>query len=825
MPKDNFKKEFYELRDTIINMQYDHLNDMQRRAVLSVNGPLLVLAGAGSGKTTVLVNRIAHIIKYGDAYGSTYCPADLRAEDLEDLRGYIREMKMGNRGKLTSRAASLLQDKGVHPGNILAITFTNKAAGEMKERVHELIGDMDFPIWVSTFHSACVRILRREIERIGYERNFVIYDTLDQQTVIRDCFRELNINEKNFTPKRVLAMISKAKDNLLSPEEYIASAADSFVAEQIGRVYRLYQDKLKANNALDFDDLILKTLELFNKHPKVLSYYQNRFQYILVDEYQDTNTPQYELVHLLSKGHRNLCVVGDDDQSIYRFRGANIANILDFELDYPEATVIKLEQNYRSTGNILDAANRVIANNQRRKAKRLWTQKAEGHRARYYQAATENHEADFIINETRDLCADGKTKLSDIAVLYRTNAQSRVLEEAFITEAIPHRIVGSLGFYQRKEIKDVLAYLRVILNPADDVALKRIINSPRRGIGDKTVALLEQYASRFETSLYDAMTGIVEEGNIPSGMAKRIEGFASMIKGFIAMRDTFPVVALISEVLDKTGYVKALEEKDSVEAEERVKNIQELMSAAIGFERNDEGEDTLLEFLERVALVSETDNLDEGDGVTLMTFHSAKGLEFPVVFMTGMEDGVFPLHRAIEEPEELEEERRLCYVGMTRAKEILYLTCAERRMLYGSINMNLPSMFLSEIPGDLVKIITRGPWSGSGRINTGAGAGGFMRSSDGTPRDGTLRGDGIPGAGGGSSRSNDSGALRGSDAGGIGNDNSPYRPGSRIQHRIWGMGTVIKTEGNGEDAEVTVAFPGRGIKKMRADTAPLKLLK
>lgn len=811
MSKDKIEKDFFELRDRIIEMQYGYLNGMQRKAVLSVNGPLLVLAGAGSGKTTVLVNRIAHIIKYGDAYKSSHCPEDLRAEDLDGLREYIKANKTNNPGKLSRRTAGLLQDKGVHPGNILAITFTNKAAGEMKERVNELLGSTDYPTWVSTFHSACVRILRRDIERIGYGRNFVIYDTLDQRAVIRDCLKELDINEKNFTPKRVLSMIGKAKDNLQSPEEYIASAGDSFAAEEVGRIYRLYQGKLKSNNALDFDDLILKTIDLFNDHPEVLTLYQNKFQYILVDEYQDTNTPQYRLVHLLSKGHRNLCVVGDDDQSIYRFRGADIANILDFELDYPEAVVIKLEQNYRSTGNILSAANCVIENNHRRKKKRLWTQKVKGCRARYHQAVTENREADFVIREVMDLCTGGEIKLSDIAVLYRTNAQSRVLEEAFITRAVSHRIVGSLGFYQRKEIKDLLAYLRVILNLEDDVALKRIINSPRRGIGDKTVTVLEQYALRHEVSLFEAMAGIIKEGDISAGMAKRVKEFSDIMQGLVSMRDTFPVTVIISEVLDKTGYLEALEKMDSVEADERIENIQELISAAIGFEKDNEGENTLLEFLERVALVSETDNLDKGEGVTLMTFHSAKGLEFPVVFMTGMEDGVFPLYRAIDEPEELEEERRLCYVGMTRAKEMLYLTGAERRMLYGNINCNPPSMFLSEVPETLLDIIAGDPGSEGGGIGKGTEFRGFISRSKGIGGgNGDTRG-GITGIAGNISS--------------FGGGSSIYRPGKRIQHRIWGMGTVIKVEGKGDDAEITIAFPGRGIKKMRASTASLKLLK
>ncbi|HZX45926.1 MAG TPA: DNA helicase PcrA [Clostridia bacterium] len=711
----------------------DGLNPQQKKAVTTTEGPLLVLAGAGSGKTRVLAHRIAYLIK----------------------------------------------EKGVYPGNILAITFTNKAAGEMKERVLGLLGEENRFLWVSTFHSACVRILRADAEKIGYGRNFVIYDTSDQLVVVKDCLRELDMNERDFSPKKVLEIIGRAKDNLQSPGEFIAAAGDSFSAERIGWVYRLYQKKLKSNNAMDFDDLILKTVDLFNEHPEVLSFYQDKFRYILVDEYQDTNTPQYRLVHLLSQGHRNLCVVGDDDQSIYKFRGANIENILNFELDFPEATVIKLEQNYRSTGNILEAANRVIANNSRRKKKKLWTQRMEGCRLRCGCAATERHEAELVVSEALRLCADEGRKLSDMAVLYRTNAQSRVLEEAFITRGVPYKVVGSLGFYQRKEIKDVLAYLRVIANPADDVSLKRIINQPRRGIGDKTVEMLAQYATRMEISLFEALTAAGQEGYIGAGPAKRVAEFAALMQGLIKMRDEYTVVPLLSEVLDKTGYVKALEDEDTVESRGRIENIRELVSAAVGFEESQGGEATLSEFLESVALVSETDNLDEGEGVTLMTLHSAKGLEFPVVFITGMEDGVFPITRAIEEPEELEEERRLCYVGMTRAKELLYLTRAQSRILYGRTSNNPPSMFLDEIPGSLVEMM-------EGEKPAAAAV--------------AARKTGGDGAGG-------------------------YRPGSRIQHSIWGMGTVIKAETKGDDTEVTIAFPGLGVKKVLASIAPMRALK
>ncbi|MBA1336678.1 MAG: ATP-dependent DNA helicase UvrD/PcrA [Firmicutes bacterium] len=712
------------------------LNPKQLEAVQHTEGPLLILAGAGSGKTRVLTHRIAYLIR----------------------------------------------EKGVHPGSILAITFTNKAANEMKERVFRLLGEENSWMWVSTFHSACVRILRQDIEKIGYTRNFVIYDASDQQVLIKDCIREMSLSENNFSPKKVLSLISGAKDRMQGPEEFISDSFDSFGMEQIGRLYRLYQNKLKANNALDFDDIILKTIELFTLHPDVLKFYQNKFRYILVDEYQDTNIPQYRLVHMLSGMHKNLCVVGDDDQSIYKFRGANIGNILDFEKDYPEATVIKLEQNYRSTKNILDAANEVILRNSQRKGKSLWTSKGEGCRVRYRQNDREYQEAEFVVAEVKRLKENEGKKYSDIAVLYRNNAQSRVLEEAFIREGIPHRIVGSLGFYQRKEIKDVVSYLRFIYNPSDDISLKRIVNEPRRGIGDRTLDALEQYASRFEIGLFEAMKFVEETGCVSTGPAKKVSEFVELMEGFISDKDRYSVVALISDVLDRTGYVKALEQEGTIEARGRIENIQELVSAAVQFEENCEGQGTLQEFLEGVALVSDVDNLEEGGGVTLMTLHSAKGLEFPVVFITGMEEGIFPNARVFLDPDEVEEERRLCYVGMTRAEEILYLTWARTRTLYGRTAENLKSRFIDEIPEELLEEV-----------------GAPVRAA--------------------SSRA-DARTFTGSAKGG----NQGYVPGKRIQHRIWGIGTIIKVEDKKDDQEITIAFPGMGVKKLLASMAPIKPL-
>jgi DNA helicase-2/ATP-dependent DNA helicase PcrA len=740
----------------------DRLNPQQRDAVITTDGPLLILAGAGSGKTRVLTHRIAYLIR----------------------------------------------EKGVHPGCILAITFTNKAAGEMKERVFNLLHQENERMWVSTFHSACMRILRKDIHRIGYDRNFVIYDTSDQQVLVRDCIRDMNLSDRDFSPKKVLAAIGGAKDRMLSPEEFLAENFDSFGSEQIGRVYRLYQKRLSANNALDFDDIILKTIELFTLHPDVLAFYQNKFRYIMVDEYQDTNRPQYRLVHMLADMHKNLCVVGDDDQSIYGFRGADIRNILDFEKDYPNAKVIKLEQNYRSTGTILEVANSVISKNRQRKAKKLWTQKPEGARIRCMEADREADEAGFVVDEVRRLCKTQGRKLSDIAVLYRTNAQSRVLEEAFVKAGLAYRVVGSLGFYQRKEIKDIIAYLRVIVNPADDISIKRIINEPRRGIGDRTVQAIEQYAGELEIGFFEAAKTIGDTGRIGAAQVGRVDEFIALMDQLIADSQKYSVVALLSEVLDRSGYVASLEREGTVEARGRIENIQELVSSAVNFEENSNGDGTLGEFLEGIALVSETDNIG-GDGVLLMTLHSSKGLEFPVVFMTGMEEGVFPLSRALDQPYELEEERRLCYVGMTRAKELLYLTRARSRTLYGYTSFNLPSRFLDDVPTELIE--PAGNLSPIQEYGTAAfGRPAFALGSGAVTSAGPW-----PAKAGGGEMASTGGPVTSAGS-------ETYRVGCKVQHRIWGIGTVVKIENEKQDQKLTVAFSGLGVKKLLASVAPIK---
>lgn len=636
------------------------LNNEQQKAVTQTEGPLLVLAGAGSGKTRVIAYRIAYLIK----------------------------------------------EKGVNPGNILAITFTNKAAGEMKERVNILVRKASENMWVSTFHSACVRILRRDIEKIGFDKNFIIFDTSDQQTVIRDCFKKLNLDEKMYTPASILSSIGRAKDEMLEPDEFLRIYEGDFRMRTTARVYKLYQDTLKQNNALDFDDIIMYTVKLFQEHPVVLSYYQNKFKYIHVDEYQDTNTAQYHLVSLLARLHRNLCVVGDDDQSIYGFRGANIRNILDFEKEFKNVKVVKLEQNYRSTKIILDAANNIIKNNSGRKSKVLWTDNEKGCKIHFYQGQDEHDEAYFIAREINKSVKLKEKSYGSFAVLYRMNAQSRVLEEMFIREGIPYRIFGGLRFYDRKEIKDVLAYLRLIQNLNDNYSFKRIINVPRRGIGDATVEKLEIIAAREKCSLFEAIEPAARKDAGLKRAVSKLAGFRNMILDLVKMKENIALPGLIGEVIDKSGILKELQDENTTEAQSRIENIRELISAALEFENKSkkEGEEKGLDaFLEHVSLVADIDNLsEENDNVVLMTFHSAKGLEFPTVFMAGMEEQVFPGYRSLYNKNELEEERRLCYVGITRAKEELYMTCTTYRTLFGKTAYNMVSRFVEEIPGRLL---------------------------------------------------------------------------------------------------------------------------
>ena len=642
---------------------YDTLNPPQREAVAQTEGPVLILAGAGSGKTRVLTHRIAY----------------------------------------------LMDEKGVNPWNILAITFTNKAAQEMRERVDKLVGFGSESIWVSTFHSACVRILRRHIDNLGYDTNFTIYDTDDQKSLMKDVCRKMNIDTKIYKERSLLAQISHAKDELLTPDDMEMKAAGDYNMKKVASVYREYQAALRKNNALDFDDLIVKTVELFEKCGAVLEYYQERFKYIMVDEYQDTNTAQFKFISLLAQRYQNLCVVGDDDQSIYKFRGANIGNILGFEHVFPDARVIRLEQNYRSTRNILNAANQVIANNTERKAKTLWTENEEGSKVHFRQFLNAYEEAEYVAGEIGKLKRNGLGNYRDCAILYRTNAQSRIFEEKFIAANIPYKLVGGVNFYARKEIKDLLCYLKTIDNARDDLAVQRIINVPKRGIGATTLGRVQDYADNMGISLYEALRVAEEVPSIGRSLSK-IDGFVTFIQMLKSKADVMTVEEILQEVIDSTGYVAELEAEDTEESRARIENIDELISKTVAYQEAMEEQNqsaTLSGFLEEVALVADIDTVDpDQDYVLLMTLHSAKGLEFPKVFMVGMEDGIFPSHMTISygDDGEMEEERRLCYVGITRAMKDLTLTCAQQRMIRGETQYNRVSRFVREIPRELVDL-------------------------------------------------------------------------------------------------------------------------
>lgn len=642
---------------------YDTLNPPQKEAVFHTEGPLLILAGAGSGKTRVLTHRIA----------------------------------------------CLMEEKGVNPWNILAITFTNKAAQEMRERVDKLVGMGAESIWVSTFHSACVRILRRHIDFLGFDNHFAIYDTEDQKTVIKEVCRRLNIDTKIYKERTLMAKISHAKDELISPEEMELNAGGDFNEKKIAAVYKEYQATLRKNNALDFDDLIVKTVELFQNCQDVLEYYQERFQYIMVDEYQDTNTAQFKFVSLLASKYQNLCVVGDDDQSIYKFRGANIGNILGFEKAFPGAKVIRLEQNYRSTENILEAANRVIENNTERKPKRLWTENGAGDKVHFRQFLNGFEEAEYVVGEITKARRNGDCNYKDCAVLYRTNAQSRLFEEKFLLANVPYKIVGGINFYARKEIKDLLCYLKTVSNAKDDVAVRRILNVPKRGIGAATVSKVQDYAEYMQVSFYDALRVAEEIPSIGRSLSK-INGFVDFIQSLRSKEEVYTVRELLEEVIRLTGYVDELRAEDTEEAKARIENIDELISKTEMYQETMKAQNepaTLSGFLEEIALVADIDSVDPNqDYVLLMTLHSAKGLEFPKVFLTGMEDGIFPGYMTISsgDPSDLEEERRLCYVGITRAMKELTLTCAQQRMIRGETQFNRVSRFVREIPRELVDL-------------------------------------------------------------------------------------------------------------------------
>ena len=760
---------------------YDKLNEPQREAVYHTDGPLLILAGAGSGKTRVLTHRIAYLI----------------------------------------------EERNVNPWNILAITFTNKAAGEMRERVDSLVGFGSESIWVSTFHSMCVRILRRFIDRLGYDNRFTIYDTDDQKTLMKEVCKKVAIDTKVFKERSLMSAISSAKNELILPDEFELNAGGDFAKLKIAKVYREYEAQLKANNALDFDDLLVKTVQLLQTQPDVLENYQERFRYIMVDEYQDTNTVQFQLVRLLAGKYRNLCVVGDDDQSIYKFRGANIRNILDFEHEFSDACVIKLEQNYRSTGNILNAANRVIANNKGRKEKTLWTANGEGELVHLRQFDTGYDEADFIAEDIKKEVRAGAS-YNDHAVLYRTNAQSRLLEEKFVAMNVPYKIVGGVNFYARREIKDLLAYLKTIDNGMDDIAVRRIINVPKRGIGLTTINRIQESAAERGLGFYETLMAPELIPGIGRSAAK-LDSFAALIEYFKGLTGQMSITDLLREVIEKTGYMESLDSEDKEDAQARKENIDELINKAAAYEEAAEDRDepaTLSAFLEEVALVADIDSLDEEqDYVVLMTLHSAKGLEFPHVYLAGMEDGLFPSYMTItsDDRDDLEEERRLCYVGITRAEQELTLTCARRRMVRGETQYNKISRFIKEIPAELLD-------TGSRRIepetevpvqqNTYAHAREAFRAR----AFGAAYSNGAGKSSGVSSGKSSQGLAslqKGSQLAAGSGGRPDYAEGDRVRHVKFGEGTVLEIRSGGRDYEVTVDFDSAGVRKMFAKFAKL----
>ena len=761
------------------------LNNKQYEAVINTEGPCLIIAGAGSGKTKVLTHKIAYLI----------------------------------------------QEKNVLPWNILAITFTNKAANEMKERIANLVGDVAQDIWMGTFHSICVRILRKFIDRIGFDTSFIIFDTSDQRTMIKTCLKDLNIDDKMFTDRSVLSEISNAKNQMLEPEAYTAIANGDFRKEKIATVYELYQKRLKENNAIDFDDIINYTIKILNENPDVLEYYANKFKYVLVDEYQDTNKAQFTLITLLASNYGNITVVGDSDQSIYAFRGADISNILNFERDFANAKIIKLEQNYRCTGNILKAANSVIKNNETKYKKELWTENEQGNLPKVYSAENEYDEGSFIVEQINRLRREEYFKYSDFAILYRMNTQSRAIEDILRREDIPYKIVGGLKFYERKEIKDIISYLRLIQNPSDNLSLKRIINEPKRGIGKTSLDNIETLANQNEISMYEIIKNADQYG-LNRVFANSRE-FISVMEELRAKKDDLVISELIKQTLNKTGYTKALEDENTIEAENSIENLEEFLTVAMEFEE-ESADNGLSEFLEGITLSSDIDNMeDTEDTVTLMTLHSAKGLEFPAVFLVGMEEGIFPGYKSISEPKDLEEERRLCYVGITRAKQYLFLTCSKQRTIFGSTSCNPVSRFLKEIPADLLDGYEEALGDNSKEDNEfgdskyswtyGSKNAGTIKSYKLEKQEPVMA----------AKTNNESGYLFrtaesflnslkkpvGQDV-----DLSKYGEGVRVFHKKFGEGTIQSAEPEGDDLKVDIQFDKVGHKRLMAKFAKLEVI-
>ncbi len=807
--------DFIKLRKQLIEKEFSRMNDMQRKAVFNVNGAVLILAGAGSGKTTVLVNRIAYLIKYGNAYHSDFSYRVPTENDCLLLENYI---KVG--GEVTFDIQGLLSVDAPQPWQILAITFTNKAANELKDRLESMLGEKGNDVWASTFHSCCVRILRRDCEKIGFSKHFTIYDTDDSKRVMKEVLRLLDIDEKRLPVKYVLSEISKAKDSLLTPDEYIDNAGFDINKKMIGQAFIKYEEMLKKADAMDFDDIIVNTVKLLKENPDVLEYYQRRFRYVMVDEYQDTNHAQYVLTSLLAGGYRNICVVGDDDQSIYKFRGATIENILSFEEQYEDTEVIRLEQNYRSTSIILDAANAVIKNNKGRKGKTLWTQQDGGDKIMLRVLSDERDEGRYVSEEILNAVATGR-KFSDFAVLYRTNAQSSSIERALVYGGIPYKIFGGHKFYDRKEVKDVLAYLSVIANPSDTVRLKRIINEPKRGIGETTINNAASIADGLGMSLYEVISHANDYPMLSRASSKLVE-FTSLINDLALSLEEKEIQEFFDDVINKTGYMSSLD-ADKETADERKQNVMELLANLVRYmEENDDG--TLTGFLEEVALMTDIDNYNaDAESVVMMTLHSAKGLEFPVVFIVGVEEGLFPGNQVMYDPSEVEEERRLCYVGITRAKQKLYITNARSRMIYGNTSLTRPSRFISEIPADLLDSNLNAPqqrfYGGYSQGSSNSSSYSSNRSYSGGSTNQTRQYSEQS-----SSANSGNRGFSGLQQNKAASSAIDYKVGDRVEHKTFGCGLIISCKAVGGDMVLEIAFDDVGTKKIMAKMAKMKKL-
>lgn len=798
---------FVQLRKEYISLYFHKLNLEQRTAVLKTEGPLLLLAGAGSGKTTVLIHRIENLLRFGSGADSDYIPPYISEETVSLLRDCV------NKKQFSAEADLACKLNTPYPSSILAITFTNKAANELKSRLEKQLGSEGLSVWAMTFHSACCRILRKEIDRLGYGTNFTIYDSADSEHLMKDILKECNLDEKVFPPKSILSYISHAKDEMLSPDDYASGAEESndYRKRISAKCYRLYQNRLFSANAVDFDDLIFLTVQLLQEFPEVREYYQHKFHYVLVDEYQDTNHAQYLLTSLLAGGYGNICVVGDDDQSIYKFRGATIRNILDFEKNFPGAKIIRLEQNYRSSQNILNAANVVIANNRQRKGKKLWTNNESGDKILVYEAEDEKGEADFVAGDI--LSKHRENPFSAFAVLYRTNAQSNTLERSFTENAIPYRIIGGTRFFDRAEVKDIISYLTVIDNPNDDLRLKRIINTPARGIGGKTLEYAERIASSENISLFEAMVRAKDYPSLEkaAGKLKKFTDFIQEMQGYLAAEN---LVDFYAHVLEKTGYRAMLENRKTIEDSVRLENILELQSNIVSY-LNSHEEPSLQGFLEEISLYTDLERYNsEEDSVVLMTIHSAKGLEFEHVYLIGAEEGLFPNGRSMDEPDEIEEERRLCYVAITRAKKSFTATHTERRLLYGHSSMNPPSRFLKELPSDCVDRRE-------------------MRKTFRQCRDWSFNFDAaLPYEQAHAYRkdnfgSKTAGAFSKTASGAILNSKpkEEYKTGNMVQHDAFGKGMVLSAIPMGSDALLEIAFDDFGTKKLLSNSASAHMIK